>query len=150
MIKRLLSSILELRTARIQVNFEEMAMTLGERIRARREELGLRPTDLADAVGVSVSAVLYWESGATKNLKNEHLFVLADRLKVNARWLAIGQGPKRLGAAMRAAMLLCAWGVMSLLPPPTQAAEPCLGTAPVYYVKLRRFLAGLIPSLVLA
>ena len=115
--------------------------TLGERIRTRREELGLRPTDLADAVGVSVSAVLYWESGATKNLKNEHLFVLSDKLGVNARWLAIGQGPKRVGVAMKAAvMALFALGLF-WPSPPTQAADLSTSATPVYYVKYRLFVA---------
>ena len=115
--------------------------TLGERIRTRREELGLRPTDLADAVGVSVSAVLYWETGATKNLKNEHLFTLADKLGVNARWLAIGQGPKRAGVAIKAAIFLLALGGLLMPSPPTQAADFSVTSAPVYYVKwLWRYL----------
>lgn len=68
--------------------------TLAERIVSRREELGLRPVDLAHAAGVSISAVLQWETGSTKNLKNEHLFSIADALNLNPRWLAIGVGSK--------------------------------------------------------
>ena len=118
-----------------------MDTTLGERIRIRREELSLRPVDLAEAVGVSISAVLYWESGQTKNLKNEHLFALADRLQVNPRWLGIGEGPKRLPVAMRvaakAAMILA---VLLLIPPtPSQAVVLSDITSGVYYVKSRRW-----------
>src|SRR3990167_2522397 len=70
-----------------------MKQTLANRIKSRREQLGLMPVDLANAAGVSVSAVLQWEKGSTKNLKNEHLFAIADALNVNARWLATGEGP---------------------------------------------------------
>lgn len=64
------------------------------RIRTRRNELGLKQADLAAICGVSPTGVAKWERGATHNLKGEHLFILADALNVNARWLAIGDGPK--------------------------------------------------------
>lgn len=68
--------------------------TLAERIRTRRAELGLSLDDLADAAGVSGTAVRKWESGETNNLKHEHLFAIAEALNVNPRWLALGQGQK--------------------------------------------------------
>lgn len=80
--------------------------TLAERITARRKELGLYQADLADAAGVSTAAVSQWERGETKNLKLEHLFAIADTLKVHARWLALGQGPRFMKAA--AILLFCA------------------------------------------
>ncbi len=40
-----------------------MASAVGDRIRLRRQELGLRQEDLAARVGVSPSAVLGWEKG---------------------------------------------------------------------------------------
>lgn len=64
------------------------------RIRTRRKELRLKKVDLAAICGVSETAVGKWERGETSNLKGEHLFTLADALNVNARWLAIGEGPK--------------------------------------------------------
>ena len=73
---------------------DRMLVTLGERIAARRKELGLRQEDLANAAGVTTAAVSYWETGNTKNLRLEHLFSIADKLKVQARWLALGQGAK--------------------------------------------------------
>jgi transcriptional regulator with XRE-family HTH domain len=76
--------------------------TLAQRLVARRHELGLNPVDLASAVGVSISAVLQWESGKTKNLKNEYLFSVADALNVAPRWLATGKG-SRVAAASREA-----------------------------------------------
>ena len=67
-------------------------ISLANRIRAQREKLGLKQADLARAAGVSVAAVTQWESGETKNLKHEHLFMIADLLKVDARKLALGEG----------------------------------------------------------
>lgn len=68
--------------------------TMADRIRTRRNELGLKQADLAAICGVSPTGVAKWERGATHNLKSEHLFVLADALNVNPRWLALGDGPK--------------------------------------------------------
>lgn len=73
---------------------DRSTVTLAERLAARRRELGLRQEDLAEAAGVTKQAVSQLECGQTKNLKLDHLFKIADRLKVHARWLAIGQGPK--------------------------------------------------------
>jgi transcriptional regulator with XRE-family HTH domain len=67
---------------------------IGDRIRERREELGMKPADLHRASGVSISAVLQWESNKTKNLKLDNLFKIADALGVEARWLATGAGVK--------------------------------------------------------
>ena len=73
---------------------KKRAETLAQRITARREEVGLSQKNLGDMAGVSKAAVSQWERGGTKNLKMEHLFAIADALKVNARWLATGQGPR--------------------------------------------------------
>lgn len=85
---------------------------LGQRIKATRLELGLRQQDLADAAGVSTAAISQVESGDTKNLKLPHLFAIADAMKVNPRWLAIGKGPR----FMRAAMLALAAALTSMWP----------------------------------
>jgi transcriptional regulator with XRE-family HTH domain len=74
--------------------------TLADRIITRRRELGLQQSHLADIAGVSESAVSQWEKGKTKNLKLEHLFAIADALKVHARWLALGQGPRFVRSAI--------------------------------------------------
>lgn len=66
------------------------------------EELGVRPGELAGAVGVSISAVLQWLGGMTKGLKPENLFAVADALGVEARWLGTGKGSKELQAKMPA------------------------------------------------
>jgi transcriptional regulator with XRE-family HTH domain len=77
-------------------------LTLAQRIRERREELGLSREDLADAAGVTVPAVQAWESGETKNLKLENFVAVCDALNVQGRWLAIGKGPKIAYPAMEA------------------------------------------------
>ncbi len=74
---------------------DEAPKLVGDRIRARREELGMKPVDLSRAAGCSISAVLQWESNKTKNLRPENLFKISDALDVEARWLAIGEGPKQ-------------------------------------------------------
>jgi len=78
----------------MELEYVMKTQTLAERIVSRRLELGLLPVDLAHAAGVSISAVMQWESGATKNLKLDNLIAIADALNVHPRWLASGQGPK--------------------------------------------------------
>jgi transcriptional regulator with XRE-family HTH domain len=74
--------------------FALVGKLLGDRIRERREELGMKPADLARAAGRSISAVMQWESNETKNLKLDNLFKIADALGVEPRWLATGDGIK--------------------------------------------------------
>lgn len=71
---------------------------IAKRIQARRKEIGMTQTDLALAVGVSPAAVAQWEDGTVQNLKNPHLFAVADALNVSARWLAEERGPKVLAS----------------------------------------------------
>ena len=73
---------------------DEAPKLIGDRIRERREELGMKPVDLARAAGCSISAVMQWESNKTKNLKLDNLFKIADALGVEARWLSTGAGVK--------------------------------------------------------
>ena len=65
---------------------------MGTRIRQEREALGLTQSEVGAAAGVTKGAVSAWESGNTKNLRVENLFAVADKLKVSARWLALGTG----------------------------------------------------------
>lgn len=79
--------------------------TFGGRLFKLRTDADLGRGDLAVLCGVSVQAVGQWEHGVIKNLKFSHLFTLADKFKVEPRWLALGQGPKpRHDAAKSAAM----------------------------------------------
>lgn len=64
------------------------------RVVVRMEELGLQAKDLAEACGVSFTAIGFILTGATKYPRPETLFALADALKVEARWLGIGKGTR--------------------------------------------------------
>ena len=68
------------------------SLGMGTRIRQEREALGLTQSEVGAAAGVTKGAVSAWENGNTKNLRVENLFAVADKLKVRARWLALGTG----------------------------------------------------------
>lgn len=53
------------------------------------------PADLATACGISVQAVYNWLKNPNMNLKNEHLFLVADLMRFEARWIATGDGAER-------------------------------------------------------
>lgn len=111
---------------------------LGQRIKATRLELGLRQQDLAEAAGISTAAISQVENGDTKNLRLPHLFAIADALKVNPRWLAIGKGPR----FMRAAILALAAALTSMWPGSEPNAEPsAISGLRIMLKRLRRFFA---------
>jgi transcriptional regulator with XRE-family HTH domain len=74
--------------------------TMADRITLVCDELerdyGMTRERIGATLGVSKSAVSKWESGQTKNLRNEHLFTIEDRFGYSARWIATGQGPRRV------------------------------------------------------
>lgn len=76
------------------VKLAYMASSIGDRIKESRIEENRTQQEVADAAGVSRSAVSQWENGDTKELKPTHLFEIAAYLKRNPRWLATGQEPK--------------------------------------------------------
>lgn len=65
---------------------------VGDRIRRVRTELKLTQKQVADAAGVSTTAVTQWESGDSKTLKPDNLFKVARLLKKSPEWLESGQG----------------------------------------------------------
>lgn len=69
-------------------------MNMGKRIRSEREALGWKQGRLSDATNgvVSQQAIQVLEARDSKT--SEFLFVLADALGVDARWLMTGEGPK--------------------------------------------------------
>jgi transcriptional regulator with XRE-family HTH domain len=67
---------------------------LGRRIFNRRRELDLTQEALAKKAGCTKGAVSQWETGDVHNLRLDRLFKVADALHVEARWLAVGEGPK--------------------------------------------------------
>lgn len=75
----------------------EDLQTMNGRLKAARlahPEYRRSKTKLAKAVGVSRAVIGQWETGRTKNLKNEHMLNVCDVLNINVRWLITGKGPR--------------------------------------------------------
>lgn len=70
-------------------------MTVGERIKARREELGLTLQEVADAIGVGRQAVFKYENGVVTNIPLDRLESLAEVLRIPRAELAGWQEPPR-------------------------------------------------------
>lgn len=68
--------------------------TIGERIKQKRNALGLSQQDVGTYVGVSRSAVSMWETGDSKGLKPESLVLAAEVLKTTEKWLVFGTNDK--------------------------------------------------------
>lgn len=65
-------------------------MTLGDRLKQRRTELGLTQQQLAKKAGVSQSLIAGIERGSYG--ESRHVFTLADALGLDPLWLAKGEG----------------------------------------------------------
>lgn len=66
--------------------------TWHERLKFAREQVGLRPIDLAKEVGVSSATASDWESGETKKIEGENLLKVCDLLNISPNWLLFGKG----------------------------------------------------------
>lgn len=60
---------------------------IGQRIRARRRELGLTLQEVADEVGVQNSTILRYEKGAIQKIKLPVIEAIASALHVNPSWI---------------------------------------------------------------
>lgn len=67
-------------------------MNIGQRIKERRNEMGISQQQLANAVGIQQSAISQLEKGSSQ--KTSYVAAIADKLGVNALWLETGKGPK--------------------------------------------------------
>ncbi len=76
-----------------------------ERLAEAMTERGISGSALAAALGVTRQSVSLLLSKDSKSMKPEHLFAAADFLGVEARWLALGEGPKHPPAALPADIL---------------------------------------------
>lgn len=73
--------------------YSKTMKTIGERVRARREELNLSQSALGKAAGgVSYQAIQQLEAGGG----TKHLVAIARALRVSADWLQTGSGEKEL------------------------------------------------------
>lgn len=66
--------------------------SFSSRFKLAREHSGLNLTRISELIGVSVQAVWNYENRPKSKISVELLFPLADALKVDARWLATGDG----------------------------------------------------------
>lgn len=58
-------------------------MEIKDILKSRRIELGLTMKDVADAVGVSESAISRWESGEISNMRRDRIYLLAKKLEIS-------------------------------------------------------------------
>ena len=66
-------------------------VTFAKRLKDARSAAKLTQQQLADACGISDRTVSAWETGTAQGVLADHLFCVADRLGVDARWLATGE-----------------------------------------------------------
>lgn len=59
----------------------------GERIRMRREELGISQTALSELIGESKQTLYKYETGIISNIPSDKIEALADILKVSPSWI---------------------------------------------------------------
>ena len=62
-------------------------LTKGERIKARREELGITQVALADMIGESKQTVYKYESGLVSNIPSDKVELIAKALGVQPEWI---------------------------------------------------------------
>jgi len=62
-------------------------MTVGDRIRMRRTELGMKADTLADKLGVSRATIYRYEKGGVENLPAEFILPLAEALRTTPQYL---------------------------------------------------------------
>lgn len=65
-------------------------MTIGERIKMRRKELGLTADQVAERVGVNRATIYRYESDEIKSMGTETLVPLAAALRTTPAWLLTG------------------------------------------------------------
>lgn len=68
-------------------------ITLGQRIRQRRKQIGLSQSKLSKAAGVSDSSISLWESDTTAP-RGENLHKLATILQCSPTWILFGDEDK--------------------------------------------------------
>jgi transcriptional regulator with XRE-family HTH domain len=65
-------------------------MTIGERIKMRRKQLGLSADQVAERVGVNRATIYRYESDEIKSMGTETLVPLAAALRTTPAWLLTG------------------------------------------------------------
>ena len=78
-----------------------MSLTLADRLRARTQQLGLTPAQVAEMAGLNRSFIYDILRGRSGNPNLERLAKLAFVLKVERNWLLHGLGADRPGPRSR-------------------------------------------------
>ena len=73
------------------------ATSFADRVRARREELGMSQKALGKAIGYSQQQVTWLEKGLMKRPERAATPVLAKALNTTVDWLLYAEGPKDAG-----------------------------------------------------
>ncbi len=94
--------------------------TFGNRLRYARELRQLTQKELARACGLSQGAIGNYETDSRRNPKN--VFRIAEALKVEPAWLAMGTGPMEIADSPR---------VSETLSSPANSLWPLPGVEPV-------------------
>ena len=66
-------------------------MTVGERIKSRRKELGISADELAQLIGVDRTSMFRYEKGTIEKMPVRSLVPLAEALHVDPVWLLTGR-----------------------------------------------------------
>jgi transcriptional regulator with XRE-family HTH domain len=67
--------------------------TWNERLNWALRERGVTKAELARACGIERASVTEWTNGKTKDPKLAPFFLACDTLRLEPRWLALGEGP---------------------------------------------------------
>lgn len=86
-----MSKTLETKVDRGAVMVEIDGMTFAQRLRDAREKAGYTQEQVAELCGVTDGAVSAWERGQAEKIAAQSLFRVADLLRVDARWLVLGE-----------------------------------------------------------
>lgn len=67
-------------------------MTINNRIKKVRQELGLSQVEFANKLGVRQSSLSYIENGITVNIDERNIKIICSEFGVNENWLRTGEG----------------------------------------------------------
>jgi transcriptional regulator with XRE-family HTH domain len=67
-------------------------MTFAKRVKEAREAARLTQAQLAEGCGISDRTVSAWENGVAEGIRGDTLFCIADKMRVDPRWLVTGAG----------------------------------------------------------
>jgi transcriptional regulator with XRE-family HTH domain len=85
------SNTLETRLDQGTVMVEIDGVTFAQRLREARLAADLTQEQVAEHCGITDGAVSAWERGQAQKIAAETLFAVADLLRVDPRWLIIGE-----------------------------------------------------------